>query len=151
MRYWQGVKLVQEGYAPRLILDVFTKEERFGTWDIDLAREFVSRTMPGRSTICPIAKNSTYDEAFYLGRCLQGIGVHSILVVTSNYHTRRAMSILQHRLPQYHFAIYAADDPYDFGQRWWQTRQWAKTTYGEWQRYLWWLTVDRWRSGLVAH
>ena len=150
LRYWQGVKLMDEGYAPRLILDVFTKEERFGTLDIDLARAFVGRTSPGRATICPLAENSTYDEARYIGRCLRGLDVHSALLVTSNYHTRRAMSIVSKRLPQYHFSVYAADDPYDFNPHWWQTRQWAKTTYGEWQRYIWWLAVDRWRHGLVV-
>ena len=76
--------------------------------------------------------------------------VKSILVVTSNYHTRRALSILEKRLPQYHFSIYAAPDPYFFGERWWQTREWAKTTFSEWQRYLWWQFVDRWHRDVVA-
>src|SRR5215469_13150711 len=103
LRYWNGVKLMQEGYAPRLILDVFDKGETFGNWDVDLARDFVNRTTPGKSTICPIGHNSTYQEARYLGECLRGMNVKSILVVTSNYHARRALSILEKRLPQYHF------------------------------------------------
>jgi uncharacterized SAM-binding protein YcdF (DUF218 family) len=149
LRYWNGVKLLQAGYAPHLVLDVFAKGETFGNWDIDLAQDFVNRTTPGKSAVCPLAQNSTYDEARYLNQCLQGSNVKSILVVTSEYHTRRAFSILRKRLPQYHISIYAAPDPYFFGQHWWQTREWAKTTYAEWQRYLWWLFVDRWRRGLV--
>lgn len=150
LRYWNGVRLMQEGYAPRLLLDVLSKGETFGNRDLDLAADFVNRTTPGRSTVCPIGRNSTYDEAAYVERCIQGMGVHSILVVTSDYHTRRAFSILHARLPRYKIAMYPAPDPYDFGQEWWQTRQWAKTTYGEWQRYIWWLVVDRWRPGLVV-
>jgi len=150
LRYWNGVRLLQEGYAPRLVLDVFSKGQTFGNWDIDLARDFVNRTTPGKSAICPLVDNSTYEEARHLRECLRGTNVKSILVVTSNYHTRRALSILRKRLPQYHFSVYGASDPYFFGERWWQTREWAKTTYSEWQRYLWWQFVDRWRRDLVA-
>ena len=151
LRYWNGVRLMEEGYAPRLILDVFSKGVTFGNSDLDLARNFVNRTTPGKSTICPLGDNSTYEEARYLGECVRGMNVKSVLVVTSSYHTRRALSILQKRLPQYHFSTYAAADPYFFGERWWQTREWAKTTYGEWQRYLWWQLVDRWHRDVVVN
>jgi len=151
LRYWNGVRLMQEGYAPRLILDVFDKGETFGNRDLDLARDFVNRTTPGKSTVCPLDDNSTYEEARYLGGCLREMDVKTVLVVTSNYHTRRALSILQKRLPQYRFSTYAAPDPYFFGERWWRTREWAKTTYGEWQRYLWWQFVDRWHGDVVAN
>ena len=151
LRYWNGVRMMQEGYAPHLILDVFDKGETFGNWDVDLARDFVNRTTPGKSTVCPLGDNSTYAEAWYLRECLRGMNVKSILVVTSAYHTRRSLSIFVKRLPQYHFSTYAASDPYFFGERWWQTREWAKTTYGEWQRYLWWQFVDRWHRDVVAN
>ena len=118
---------------------------------MELAQDLLNRTTPGQSTLCPLQQNSTYDEARYLAKCLEGSGVKSILVVTSDYHTRRALSILRKRLPQYHFSVYDAHDPYFFGERWWSRREWAKTTLGEWQRYLWWLFVDRWRSGTVLH
>jgi uncharacterized SAM-binding protein YcdF (DUF218 family) len=150
LRYWTGVELMKQGWAPRLFLDVFAKGETFGNRDIDLATDFVQRTTPGQSSVCPIILNSTYGEAQHLADCLQGTGVKSILVVTSAYHTRRAVEILQKRLPQYHISIYASPDPYFFGEKWWQTREWAKTTVAEWQRYLWWELVDRWRSGLAV-
>jgi uncharacterized SAM-binding protein YcdF (DUF218 family) len=151
LRYWNGVRLMQEGYAHHLILDVFEKGVTFGNSDIDLARDFVNRTSPGQSTVCPLPENSTYDEARYIEPCLVASEAKSILVVTSEYHTRRAREILQDRLPQYQFSFYAAPDPYFFGTRWWTNRQWAKTTLSEWERYVWWLSVDRWRSGLVVH
>ena len=136
MRYWQGLKLVREGYAPHLILDVFTKELRFGRRDIDLATEVVNRTAPRQATICPSTENSTYDEARYLERCLRGTGARSVLLVTSKYHTRRALEILHARLPQYHFSICGAIDPYFFNEHWWRSHEWAKTTLGEWQHYV---------------
>ena len=151
LRYWNGVRLMQEGYAHHLMLDVFAKGVTFGNSDTELAWGFVNRTTPGQSTVCPIQQNSTYDEARYLDQCLRASGAKSILVVSSEYHTRRAREILQHRLPQYRFSFYGAPDPYFFGTRWWTNRQWAKTTLSEWERYLWWHLVDRWRSGLVVH
>ena len=151
LRYWNGVRLIQQGYAHHLVLDVFAKGETFGNSDLDLARALVNRTTPGLSTVCPCQENSTYDETRYLAYCLAGSGAKSILVITSEYHTRRASEILQKRLPQYEFSFYAAPDPYYFGQRWWMHREWAKTTLAEWQRYTWWLLVDRWRSGLIVH
>ncbi len=151
LRYWNGVRLMREGYAPHLMLDVFARGHTFGHLDIDLAKELLDRTTPGQSTLCPLRESSTYDEARYLEPCLRDSGAKSILVVTSEYHTRRARDIFQHRLPQYHFSFYAAPDPYYFGTIWWTDRQWAKTTLSEWERYLWWLFVDRWRSGLVVH
>ena len=146
LRYWSGVKLMQEGYAPRLILDVLDKGETFGNRDVDLAEAFLSRTTPGKSTICKVWRDSTYGEAQDLQSCLRDTGVKSVLVVTSAYHTRRALAILQQRLPQYQISIYPAPDPFFFGTRWWQNREWAKTTLSEWQRYLWWLFVVRWRG-----
>ncbi len=150
LRYWNGVKLMHDGYAPRLMLDVFAKRKTFGHMDTDLAQELLDGTTPGKSQVCPIQENSTYDEARYLEKCLVRSGAKSVLVVTSPYHTRRAREILQARLPQYHFSFYAAPDPYYFGTRWWTDRQWAKTTLSEWERYLWWQLVDRWRSGRVV-
>ena len=140
---------MQEGYAHRLMLDVLGGARTYGHSDVDLAKDFLDRTTPGRSTVCSIAQDSTYEEASSLARCLEGSGVKSVLLVTSAYHTRRALSIMQQLLPQYHFSIYASPDPYFFGERWWQTREWAKTTLGEWQRYLWWMLVDRWRTGVA--
>ena len=151
LRYWNGVRLMQEGLAHRLVLDVFGNGEFFGRSHMELARNLLNRTTPGQSTICLVELNSTYEEARSLAQCLEGSGVKSILLVTSSYHTRRALAIMQARLPQYHFSVYGAEDPFYFGSRWWTNRVWAKTTVAEWERYLWWLLVDRWRSGLVVH
>ena len=150
LRYWNGVKLMQAGYAPHLMLDVFSKGKTFGHLDTDLAQELLDRTTPGKSTVCPVLENSTYEEAQYLEKCLALSGAKSVLVVTSAYHTQRSREILRARLPQYHFSFFAAPDPYYFGTRWWTNRQWAKTTLSEWERYLWWELVDRWRSGQVV-
>ena len=70
LRYWNGVRLMQERYAPRLVLDVFAKGETYGNWDVDLARDFVNRTTPGNlrfaqlATTQPIKKRATWVSVF---------------------------------------------------------------------------------------
>jgi hypothetical protein len=49
------------------------------------------------------------------------------------------------RLPQYHWSVAAAHDDRLFGTHWWHHREWAKTTFQEWLKVIWWNAIDRWR------
>jgi uncharacterized SAM-binding protein YcdF (DUF218 family) len=66
-------------------------------------------------------------------------------LVTSDYHTRRAISIFRHMVLGYGYSVAAAFDSREFGVRWWEHREWAKTNLGEWTKLVWWELVDRWR------
>src|ERR1700733_14107935 len=82
----RGLELLDQGYAPRLILDV-PAEARIYEWSqIEIARKYVEG-LPQASaiTVCPIYGRSTRDEAQDVVRCLRGISAHSILLVTSDY------------------------------------------------------------------
>jgi uncharacterized SAM-binding protein YcdF (DUF218 family) len=68
------------------------------------------------------------------------------LLVTSDYHTRRALGIFKHELRRHDISVAAASDPSQFGNAWWKHRQWAKTNFDEWLKLVWWKVVDRWRS-----
>jgi len=76
--------------------------------------------------------------------------MHRILIATSTYHTRRALAIFPHRLPQYKWSVAAAADESAYGTHWWRRRAWAKTWLGETERFAWWELVDRWRYGPIA-
>jgi uncharacterized SAM-binding protein YcdF (DUF218 family) len=67
-----------------------------------------------------------------------------VLLVTSDFHTRRALSIFQKEDPDWTFSVAAAYDDTQFGANWWTHRQWAKTNVDEWLRMFWWQAVDRW-------
>jgi uncharacterized SAM-binding protein YcdF (DUF218 family) len=69
---------------------------------------------------------------------LQPTAAHRGLLVTSDYHTRRALAIFHHQLPNYQFSITAAKDDHVFGTKWWQHRRWATTTSLEWAKLIWW-------------
>jgi hypothetical protein len=142
----RGLELLSEGYAPRMVLDVPAGATIFNQAVLDLARSYVQK-LPQRDSIsiCPIQGLSTKAESYDVQRCLSNSGVHSILVVTSDYHTRRARSTFQHTFQGDRISVAAATDPVQFGRAWWQNRQWAKFNFDEWLRLVWWQGVDRWR------
>jgi len=140
----RGLELLAEGYAKRLILDV-PVGQFYGWNQVELAKEF-ARGLPQAASImiCPISALSTKTEAQEVGGCLQQTGGHDVLLVTSDYHTRRALSTFRRVLPAYTFGVSAAVDPREFGVQWWRHREWAKTNTDEWLRLIWWDLVDRW-------
>jgi uncharacterized SAM-binding protein YcdF (DUF218 family) len=144
----RGLELQSQGYAPRVLLDVPALEMIYDVKEVDIVQRYAQQlSLPqGQSVeVCPVFGLSTKAETQDVARCLQPSGVHSILVVTSDYHTRRALSAFRHELPQYKIYIAAARDPQQFNQSWWQNRQWAKMNFDEWLRLAWWEAVDRWR------
>jgi uncharacterized SAM-binding protein YcdF (DUF218 family) len=96
-------------------------------------------------SICPIDGLSTKAESKDADKCLEGEGGKSVLIVTSDFHTRRALSVFRREIPGRAYSVAAARDAQQFGVRWWTHRQWAKTLVDEWQRLIWWKTVDQWR------
>jgi uncharacterized SAM-binding protein YcdF (DUF218 family) len=104
---------------------------------------------PGLVEVCPTDQDSTYGEAVDVKRCLETLNISSVLIVTSDFHTRRALDILRKRLPQYRWSVAASSAPYHDADQWWKHRAWAKTVLDEWNQYLWWELVDRERPGVV--
>jgi uncharacterized SAM-binding protein YcdF (DUF218 family) len=142
----RALELLHQGMAPRVFLDA---EERNLIYDrqlIDIARNYAN-SLPeaDRVSVCTIYGLSTNAESHDIDRCLQSLGAHRVLIVTSDFHTRRALMILRHRLPQYQISVASAPNPGEFGERWWTNREWAKTIFDEWVKLIWWELVDRWR------
>ena len=141
----RALELLQLGYAKRIVMDVPQNQRVYGTNALQMAQAWVNAQPEARAlSICPIAGLSTKAESFESAACLREDGVHSVVLVTSDFHTRRATSIYRKEQPEFTFFVAASHDPEQFGVRWWQHRQWAKTTLDEWFRLLWWEGVDRW-------
>ena len=142
----RALELLRQGMAPRVFLDAESRDVIYNQHLPDLAQRFID-AQPDKEhiSVCPIVGLSTYAETDDVNRCLQPYGVHTVLIVTSASHTRRALSIFRRRLPQYQFNSAAAQDVVHFGPAWWTNREWAKTTVDEWTKLLWWELVDRWR------
>jgi len=141
-----GLELLREGLAPRLILDV-PAQARIYHWDqLELAQKYV-QGLPEAAvvSVCPIYARSTKGEAQGVSRCLDPMHVRSVLLVTSDFHTRRTLSTFKRMIPQQQFSVAAAFDDREFGTSWWQRRQWSKVNFDEWLKLVWWELVERWR------
>ncbi|MGB8013905.1 MAG: YdcF family protein [Terriglobales bacterium] len=142
----RALELLRQGLAPHVFLNAETRGRVYGRKLTDVAQEYVDGLGgTGRVSVCPIVSFSTNAETSDVDRCLQTLGAHRVLIVTSDYHTRRALMIFRHRLPQYQFSMAAARSSTQFGEAWWTNREWAKSVFDEWSKMLWWEAVDRWR------
>lgn len=141
-----ALDLLRRGMAPRLLLDAEAGERIYDQQLTDVAQKYVNTLPEANSiTVCAIAGRSTMAETEDVARCLRPLGSHRVLIVTSEYHTRRALMIFSHRLPQYQWSVAAARNPAQFGSAWWTNREWAKVILNEWTKLVWWEVVDRWR------
>jgi len=142
----RGIELLRQGYAPKMLLDVPANAKVFDLQTIDIAQRFVD-TLPERRSIsiCPIPGLSTKVEARDVATCLRATPARRILLVTADYHTRRALNTFRHEVPEHEFFVAAATDSAQFGGAWWKHREWAKTNFDEWLKSVWWCAVDRWR------
>jgi uncharacterized SAM-binding protein YcdF (DUF218 family) len=146
LRPARALELLRQGMAPRIFLDAETRDVIYDQRLTDLAQKYLeSLPEANRVSVCRIEGFSTFAEADDVSRCLQSLGAHRVLIVTSDFHTRRALAIFRHRLPQYQFSVAAARGPGSFGDAWWTNREWAKITLDEWMKTLWFEAVDRWR------
>ena len=143
----RAIELLQQGFAPHVILDVPANTQIYQWTQLQLAQMFIDGLPQAKDiSLCPIVGLSTRDESHDTIPCLQTIQGKNVLLVTSDYHTRRALAIFRHELKDRNFSVAAAYDSNTFGDRWWSHREWAKTALGEWTKLIWWEAVDRWRS-----
>jgi DUF218 domain len=141
-----ALQLLAQGYGRRILLDVPANSKIYEFTQIQLAQKYVQDLPQAASvSICRIDGLSTKDESKDAEKCLAREGGKSVLIVTSDFHTRRALSIFQHEIPGHEYSVAAARDEEQFGVRWWTHRQWAKTFVDEWLRLIWWKMVDQWR------
>jgi DUF218 domain len=141
-----GVELLHEQMGSRLFLDAEAAEQIYDQPLTEIAERYIN-TLPEAKqiSVCAIVGLSTAAETADVARCIGSMRPRRVLIVTSDYHSRRALTIFSHRLPQYQWSIAAAHNPAAFGDAWWTHREWAKTTFDEWTKLIWWEAVDRWR------
>jgi len=142
----RALQLLAQGYGRRIVLDVPADSTIYEFSQIQLAEKYVQDLPQAASvSVCPIEGLSTKDESKDAEKCLAHVSAQSVLIVTSDFHTRRALSVFRREVPGHEYSAAAASSEAQFGVRWWTHRQWAKTFVDEWLRLLWWKTVDQWR------
>ena len=142
----RAIDLLTQGYAKEVVIDVPANARVYKFTELELAQSYIDGLPQAHAIrICPIIGLSTKTESKDAEKCLQNEGAKKVLIVTSDFHTRRSLDVFRHELPEFEFAVAAARSPENFGAHWWTHRQWAKTFVDEWLRLLWWHLVDRWR------
>ena len=144
----KGLALFQGGFGKQIIVTEEVDHLVFGQTRADFANQFIRNKMANlanRIDVCPTHEDLR-DSVAQIIRCIPNVGVQRILLVTSDYETRGTLSVFNRLVPQYHWSVAAAEDASKFGYRWWRNREWAKQTFLEWNKLLWWNCVDRWHK-----
>lgn len=153
-----AVDLLQRGIASRALLSV-PNESYWGQPVVPIARKYVNdvygHEIASRVDFCETGPevNSTQEEARLLAGCIREYGWHSVAVVTSDYHTRRAgmiwRRVLRQEDPSVQLWMYGVPDPEFQAEGWWRERLWAKTWLMEFTK-LFLLLADLPRQGFHA-
>jgi uncharacterized SAM-binding protein YcdF (DUF218 family) len=145
-RISRAVDLLQQGVAERILLSV-PRESYWGQSIPPVARHYLEnkygKAVADRIEFCETGPNvdSTGEEARAVSGCIQEHGWHSIAIVTSNYHSRRAGILWRRAINKMHPSIRlwidAAADPSFQSRGWWRNRFYAKTWFMESTKLLW--------------
>lgn len=122
-RVEHALRLFNQGYAPSVVFSGGTMQSAgLACSSAQLSLEAAQQLgLPTEATIIADGAQSTYDEAVNLRRLVQQHGWHSLIVVTSLFHTRRAGRTFRTLLPDTAIYLSAAPDPRYNAGRWWQT------------------------------
>lgn len=130
-----GADLAQQGYAPIVLAS--GAAWIYGVCECDLAIDYAVRNGYPRTLFEPLRNDatSTAAEALAVFAEAERRGWKSILIVTSDYHTRRTRLILNRLKPDaLRITVYAAPDRFFRAEKWWWNRESRKTLLNEWAK-----------------
>ena len=136
-----AAELYRAGLAPQVVASGRLLRPYAGVAEM-IERDLESRGVPAASIVkFPHRAENTREEAEALAGLVAGRGWKRVLVVTSNYHARRARFIFGRVLPSnVSLRVSGARDSEFDPSRWWETRQGQKLFMTELAGYL----VARW-------
>jgi uncharacterized SAM-binding protein YcdF (DUF218 family) len=139
-----AIRLLQRGVADRVVLSI-PKEGYWGQSIPPIARAYLEKIygpdLAARIDFCETSGdvNSTVQEAQAVSACIHEHHWQSVMIVTSDYHTRRA-GMLWRRMSRpdsnLHIWVDGVKDP-EFEQPWWRHRQSAKIWLMESSKLMW--------------
>src|SRR5258708_28692057 len=94
-RYRRGMELLRAGYGKHLFLDASSDSNYFGHTPAEYAATFLkedAHEMEPLVSVCPFEEDSTMMETLYVAKCLDKFHPQKVLLVTSDFHTARALS-----------------------------------------------------------
>lgn len=133
-RILKAAELVKQGFASRVLVSGAP-----GFYDLhesDLSIPFAVRHgYPAEWFIAfPHEGHSTDEEARAVAPELRRRGVHRVILVTSDYHSRRALRTFHAAAPELEMRMVAVPDEFFKPDGWWRTREGRKTFFFEWSK-----------------
>lgn len=137
----RAAQLFKEGFAPRIVASGRYLRSYASIAEL-MQHDLTDRGVPESVIIrFPIHAEDTLEEAEALSSFLSSRGWKKILLVTSNYHTRRARYIYERILPRgFELRVIAAADSDFDPDNWWRSREGEKLFLHEFLGYplAWW-------------
>ena len=135
-RIIEGAELVRKGFVRKVL--VSGPCCCYGVPESDMAVSFaVNRGYPADIFIkVPHNGTSTWQEAQILIPELRRLGARSFLLVTSDYHTRRAGRTFRRLADGLAMRVVAAPDEHFRWNSWWRNREAQKIFYMEWSKTI---------------
>jgi uncharacterized SAM-binding protein YcdF (DUF218 family) len=137
VRAARAAALFRAGMAPHVVATGRSLRSYATTTDL-MKRDLVDHGVPAAAIIpLTVRADNTRDEAVAVSEFVHSHGWKKILLVTSNYHTRRSEYIYERTLPPgtQLRVISAPDIEYD-PQSWWRTREGLKIFFHEVGGYI---------------
>jgi uncharacterized SAM-binding protein YcdF (DUF218 family) len=128
-------QLVRDGWVPYALIN---GTPFLGTNHAELTIAYAVEKGYPRSYFKPFERDmvATRDETETVARYLQENGIRKILLVTSNYHTRRTAFLMRRAAPWLQFRMVAAPDKSFSPDSWWKTRAGQRTLFLEWSKTI---------------
>jgi uncharacterized SAM-binding protein YcdF (DUF218 family) len=138
-RILTAAELVRQGYVPQVL--VSGPDGAYGVHECDLAIRYAVNAGYPESYFRHMEHNghSTRDEARTAAPILRGMHARTVLLVTSDYHTRRAGGLFRAVTPEISYIVVGAPDQYFSARGWWRNREGQKVAFFEWSK-----TVASW-------
>ena len=149
VRIGGAVHLLQSGVTDRILVSI-PRESYWGQPIAEVASAFIEtnygRDVAAKIDFCETSPevDSTRQEAESLRGCIQQRHWNSIVVMTSEYHTRRAGFLWRRAMRQTDTQVWieGVTDP-EFQKQWWRGRRSAKTFFLESSKLVWTLIAER--------
>jgi len=133
-RIIKGAELVRQGLVRKAL--VSGPAGCYGVNEADLAVNFAVKKGYPEDYFIKVRHQATntWDEGQVIIPELRRLGAHSFLLVTSDYHTRRAGHYFRQLARGLDMRVIAAPDRYFQWDSWWRNREGQKVFYMEWSK-----------------
>jgi uncharacterized SAM-binding protein YcdF (DUF218 family) len=141
-RVEEGLRLFREGRGGYLILSGVGETS---TLDTIFPGRDLKTTVDTSKIILDIESRRTLDNAFNVKKIVEDKGLKSLILVTSNYHMKRAFTLFSWTIyGDVKLYKHPVRGPNFKDQEWWQNQKSMKLVTSEFFKFIWFHIWQRW-------